>query len=88
MGDAADDLDRQMEFYVPNKTKEPPCWETKDGNYILIKEMGTSHIRNSIELLRRKDMESHVSYLHLVAELFMRTINPPKEEEGKDETGA
>lgn len=34
-----------------------PCWITKDGNTLRIKDMTTSHIRNCMRMIERSDFE-------------------------------
>lgn len=73
MGDLINDY---IDAYEPEYdcSMEPPTWSTKNGEYIPIKSMKTSHIENCVKLLRKKGKEAHESYLHLVAELSVRHL--------------
>lgn len=72
MGDHADDLTEQGIFDLEDGDFESPSWETKKDGYILFKDMTLPHIVNSINLLRRKNMETTEDYQHLVNELTVR----------------
>jgi len=50
-------------------------WTTKDNQHILIQEMSTIHIQNSIRYLERQDKGTSTSANILRAELGKRIIN-------------
>lgn len=70
MGDNADILtERMIDEMAERDFKEDPfeqgIWETKDHRFYRIKDMGTSHIMNCMELIKKSNFEWRGRYYEL-----------------------
>lgn len=55
----------------------PTHWKTRDGRVLCIKEMEDEHLRNTVEMLRRKGIR-HATFDSLELEAFRRGLIEPE----------
>ena len=62
------------EFYHKSEDKNDPYWTMKDGTKIPISHMETSHIKNTLNLLRKKSPHGFKKW----APIFMKELSKRK----------